>query len=472
MVRHALTAVFAAAALAGSAVAQKCTRNQKCPKDAPCCGLYGDCGVGAFCLGGCDPTMSTTFDSCVPNPVCKSGTYKFEGLNDVQSINDYLGDNSKINWQSQGNPIKYPSGGVALTMAEGTVGTLLASTFYVWYGKICATMSTSQGQGVVTAFIMMSDVKDEIDFEFIGNDINNAQTNWYSQGVTNYQNMEKLKVNPDTVSKTHEYCIDWSEDELSWSVDGNKGRTVKRTDSWNATAGRFDFPQTPSRVMLSLWPAGLPSNGKGTIEWAGGEIDWDSKYMTNGMYAALVTEVTVDCYDPPAGIKAVGSKSYKYTDEMPTNNTVEITNELVVLHSLMDTGDEPGSASSSSSSSASTAPKPTKSVNMVPGGNPGGGARQDSAVAATNTAQPTSGSSPDGLAPGGGSAGGSSGGSGGGSTGGSDGSNNQWDQGNGGTGASTGTGTGNAGSVLEPGLGKVGGSAMAIVFAIFGLLVL
>ena len=79
----------------------------------------------------------------------------------------------------------WPTGGVALTMAEGTVGTLLASTFYVWYGKICATMSTSQGQGVVTAFIMMSDVKDEIDFEFIGNDVNNAQSNWYSQGVTN-----------------------------------------------------------------------------------------------------------------------------------------------------------------------------------------------------------------------------------------------------------------------------------------------
>lgn len=147
--------------------------------------MYGDCGVGAFCLGGCDPTMSTDFDSCVPNPICKSGNYKFTDLKDVQSINDYLGDNSKINWQAQGNPVKYPSGGVALTMAEGTVGTLLASTFYVWYGKICATMSTSQGQGVVTAFIMMSDVKDEIDFEFIGNDVSNAQTNWYSQGVTN-----------------------------------------------------------------------------------------------------------------------------------------------------------------------------------------------------------------------------------------------------------------------------------------------
>ncbi|KAF9732460.1 hypothetical protein PMIN06_004014 [Paraphaeosphaeria minitans] len=460
MVRHAFTAAVAAAAVVGSAFAQTCTRESKCPKDTPCCGLYGECGVGAFCLGGCDPTMSTTFNSCVPNPICKSGNYPFTDLNDVQSIDKYLGDNAKINWQAQGNPVKYPSGGVALTMAEGTVGTLLASTFYVWYGKICATMSTSQGQGVVTAFIMMSDVKDEIDFEFIGNDINNAQSNWYSQGVTNYENMEKLTVSPDTVGDTHEYCIDWSEDELSWSVDGNKGRTVQRKDSWNATAGRFDFPQTPSRIMLSLWPAGLPSNGKGTIEWAGGEIDWNSKYMTNGMYAALVTKVTVDCYDAPSDITSTGSKSYKYTSDMPTNNTVEITNDYVVLGSLMDTGDEPGSTTSASKSSS--AAKPTKSVNMVPGGNPGGGVRQESAVATQNTAQPTSASSGTGSS--GSSGSGDSGTSGSGSGSSTGGGFIQGD------GSSAGSGSGAA--ALEPGLAKIGGSAIAIVFAIFGLLVL
>ena len=99
------------------------------------------------------------------------------------SIDKYLGDPSDINWVSQGKPVVYEDS-VLLTMAEDTVGTLLASSHYVWYGKICAKMTTSQGQGVVTAFIMMSDVKDEIDFEFIGVDIENAQSNYYSQGVT------------------------------------------------------------------------------------------------------------------------------------------------------------------------------------------------------------------------------------------------------------------------------------------------
>lgn len=146
--------------------------------------MYGDCGIGAFCLGGCDITMSHSIKSCVPNPICKSGDYKMNSLDDVQDIGKYLGDNSKINWQSQGKPIKYKDEGLLLTMSEDSSGTLLASTFYVWYGKICAKMTSSQGRGVVTAFIMMSDVKDEIDFEWIGTDINTVQSNYYSQGVT------------------------------------------------------------------------------------------------------------------------------------------------------------------------------------------------------------------------------------------------------------------------------------------------
>ena len=133
--------------------------------------------------------MSHSFDSCVPGPVCKPGTYSLDSLNDVQRIENYLGDASKINWQSQGMPTIYTDPktkekSTLLTMAQGTVGTLLASTYYVWYGKICAKLSTAQGKGVVTAFILMSDVKDEIDFEWVGVDTGHVQSNYYSQGVT------------------------------------------------------------------------------------------------------------------------------------------------------------------------------------------------------------------------------------------------------------------------------------------------
>lgn len=448
MVRNTISALLAVATLAGTALAgAKCTKDSHCPQDTPCCSLYGDCGVGAFCLGGCDPTMSHSLDSCVPGPVCKSGKYSLDSLDDVQSIDKYLGDASKINWQSQGMPVIYTDGSgqksTLLTMAQGTVGTLLASTHYVWYGKICSKLTTAQGKGVVTAFILMSDVKDEIDYEWVGVDTGHVQSNFYSQGVTVYTNGKNLTVpGGNTVENMHEYCIDWKEDTLEWTIDGNLERTLNRKDTWNATAGRFDYPQTPSRIMLSLWPAGLPTNEKGTIEWAGGEIDWNSPYMQNGYYYARFQEVTVECYDPPSGAQIKGSKTYKYTDEAGTNNTVAITDTQVILGSLRGTGENPG-----------TQPKPDDSqesdIAMVPGGNPGAGSSnevQQSGAAANNggQAQPT------------GSAGGETTNTGTGSS--------SFVQGGNGGASSTG-----AGAALEP---RVGGSVFAIVIAIMGLIAL
>lgn len=446
MVRGVLSAALAAAAFAGTAFADgKCTKDSHCPQDTPCCSLYGDCGVGAFCLGGCDPLMSHSFDSCVPGPVCKSGTYTLDSLDDVQTIDKYLGDASKINWQSQGMPAIYtdPSSGeksTLLTLAEGTSGTLLASTHYVWYGKICSKLTTAQGKGVVTAFILMSDVKDEIDFEWIGVDTGHVQSNFYSQGVTVYTNGENLTVSSgNTVDNTHEYCIDWKEDTLTWSIDGDEKRTLERKSTWNSTSNRFDYPQTPARVMLSLWPAGLSTNDKGTVEWAGGEIDWHSQYMDNGYYYARFHEVTVECYDPPDGAQIKGKKTYKYTDKAGTNNTVAITDDSVILGSLLGTGEDPGEAAKSGDST------PTQSVAMVPGGNPGGGNRAEATTAASQATDGSSSQATDQVQ--------------GGDT------QTTFNQG----GSSSGTG---AGSSLEPGLGRMGGSVLAIVVAIMGLIVL
>ena len=94
----------------------------------------------------------------------------------------YLGDPTTADWISSGSPLEYQNS-VLLTMAEGTVGTLLTSTRSVWYGKVGARFSTSAGAGVVTAFILLGDSKDEIDFEFVGVELESAQTNFYSQGV-------------------------------------------------------------------------------------------------------------------------------------------------------------------------------------------------------------------------------------------------------------------------------------------------
>jgi beta-glucanase (GH16 family) len=185
--RHAfsvLAALVATFSLVAAQGAPQCGNGAKCPSSAPCCSEYGQCGVGAYCLQGCDPKNSFDLSACTAKPVCKSGDFKMDSLKDVQQNTVYLGDASSTNWVSSGIPVVYNNEALLLTMAQSTVGTLLTSTHYVWYGKISATMTSSQGKGVVTAFIMMSDVKDEIDFEFVGENVGDVQSNYYFQGIT------------------------------------------------------------------------------------------------------------------------------------------------------------------------------------------------------------------------------------------------------------------------------------------------
>ncbi|KAK4552913.1 putative glycosidase CRH2 [Recurvomyces mirabilis] len=420
-----------------------CGVNNLCGKDTPCCSQYGQCGVGAYCLGGCDPRYSYDLQSCVAAPVCKSADYKLTSLDDVQQNNVYLGDSSNTNWVSSGTPVVYNNQAVLLTMAPDTVGTLLMSTHYVWYGQISATMTTSQGAGVVTAFILMSDVHDEIDFEFVGVDLEHAQSNYYFQGITDYDNEQNLTVS-NTVSNTHTYMIDWQPDALTWYIDGKAMRTKNRNETWNATTQQYHYPQSPSRVQLSLWPAGLSKNGQGTIDWSGGLVDWSSPYMQNGYYYASVSEVKVNCYNPPSGFaNNNGNKAYYYDSTFGTNDTVCTGNNNTVLASFFATGDnmkeDPNaSASASAKTSAATASATPQTVPGIAGGGNAGNAG--------STTDTSSGSSSGGNNPG---------------TNGDTGSGSN--QGGGNTQFSQGVTQGSSSSQAAPGTKVTTGSAIAMV---------
>jgi hypothetical protein len=184
----------------------------------------------------------------------------------------------------------------------------------------------------------------------------------------------------NTVSNVHTYTIDWTPDSLTWSIDGNAMRTKNRNDTWNATTQQYHYPQSPSRVQLSLWPAGLSSNGQGTIDWAGGLVNWDSDDMQNGYYYAMVNDVNIECYDPPSGFSNnFGDAAYYYTSTYGTNDTVAIGNNNTELASFLATGDNPKENPNASSSSASGS-KPTSSASAsatpqtVPGVSGGGNA--------------------------------------------------------------------------------------------------
>merc|ERR1712098_962429 len=279
-------------------------------------------------------------DSCAPAPVCQSKHHTFENLDMVQANTKYLGDATKADWVSSGEPISYQNN-VLLTMPPDSVGTLLASTTYMWYGNVKAKFKTSRGAGVVTAFILLSDVKDEIDYEFVGVDLEHAQSNYYFQGIPDYVNGANISLS-DTFDNYHTYEINWTPDIVEWIIDGQVGRTLKKSDTWNATANQWKYPQTPARVQLSLWPGGLPTNGKGTIDWAGGLVDFDNNVdIKNNGYAG-------------------------------TNATVVDGKEPTVLGSFQANGENMDLGKPSGTASATKPTATAESVPGVSGGDPAG----------------------------------------------------------------------------------------------------
>uniref|UniRef100_A0A060T7L3 Crh-like protein n=1 Tax=Blastobotrys adeninivorans TaxID=409370 RepID=A0A060T7L3_BLAAD len=366
--------LIGALALASAGLADdapKCGPGNSCPEKYPCCDSTGQCGNGIVCVNGCDPRYSFEPGACMPMPQCQNKNWDFKSTDGIVKQADYMGDADKDPWYYVGDiEVDDDEGGVRLTMKKDTTGTVLTSTHFLWYGNMKATLKTSHLQGVVTDFILMSDVKDEIDYEFVGNNLNNAQTNYYFQGWLDYQKEVDASVD-DTYDNFHTYEVDWTEDRIEWRIDGETKRTLKKEDTKNQTTGEYNYPQTPARLQLGIWPGGGDGQGQGTVEWAGGKIDWDSDQIGgDGYYYALVKSVEMTCYDAPSGTSGSGSKSYVYTDSDGMGKNVALSDNSTVLESLDGTGLNPeGSDKKKNSTSSVSAPNVSamsKSSKSVP----------------------------------------------------------------------------------------------------------
>ncbi len=166
--------------------------------------------------------------------------------------------------------------------------------------------------------------------------------------------------------------MQWTPDSITWLVDGQVGRVKHRSDTWNSTSNQWNFPQTPARVQLSIWPGGLATNGKGTIDWAGGLIDWNSQdIQQNGYYFAQFESVTVDCFNATSPPGTNLHTSYYYNNAAGTNNTVVDSDKPTVLSSLLGTGTNMSAALPAGASASSVATVPGNGNGTSPSGNNG-----------------------------------------------------------------------------------------------------
>lgn len=236
--------------------------------------------ASAQTYSNCDPLSRT---DCPPDPALgKSISIDF-----TQGASD--------SFTTQGNPT-YDSNGASFTVAKSGDSPQLTSKWYIMFGRVDIVLKAAPGAGIVSSVVMQSDDLDEIDWEWLGADDAEVQSNYFGKGQTLTYNRGAFHADPNNQDGFHTYTVIWTAAQIVWQIDGTTVRALAPADSDN------QYPQTPMQLKIGVWSGGDPSNAPGTIQWARGPTDY-----SKGPFTMQVKSVTVADY-------STGSE-YKYGDQ-------------------------------------------------------------------------------------------------------------------------------------------------------------
>lgn len=212
---------------------------------------------------------------------------------------------------------------------EGDAPTI-QTTGYFFFGYCEVKIVAASGTGIVSSIVMESDDLDEVDWEFLGGDTTQTETNYFGKGdTTSYDRAVFYPVSSPQTTQ-HSYAVNWTSSSLEWLIDG----VVVRTLNYGDAEGGTRFPQTPMRLRVGIWAGGDPSNGEGTIEWAGGLTNYGDAPFT-----MTLQSVNIVNYSP--------GSSYSYSDESGSWQSIKVSGGSGISGSG-------GSSSSDSNSGATT----------------------------------------------------------------------------------------------------------------------
>ncbi|KAK1637038.1 concanavalin A-like lectin/glucanase domain-containing protein [Colletotrichum phormii] len=281
--------------------------------------------VSAQTFTTCDPTKK----DCPADPA----------LGKSVSIDFTKGNDDSVFRKLDGTAVKFEDGGALFAINKETDAPTMASKKYIFFGKIDVVLKASLGQGVVTSVVLQSDDLDEIDWEWVGGDNEQVQTNYFGKGDTSTYDRGAYHAVSNPLNDYHTYTIDWTQDSVKWIIDGALVRELKYADA----KGGAMFPQTPMEVKIGTWVAGRKDAPKGTVEWAGGYTDF-----TKGPYSAYYKSITITDYQGNKGVK--GAKEYVYGDRSGSWESIVVKTE--------------GGSDDSSSSASKTATKTESKTTM------------------------------------------------------------------------------------------------------------
>ncbi|KAK0385211.1 hypothetical protein NLU13_7688 [Sarocladium strictum] len=209
-------------------------------------------------------------------------------------------------YELDGTKLEYTDKGAVFKIEKETNAPTIATHNYMFFGRLEVELNPAPGKGVVTSVVLQSDVLDEIDWEWVGGDVNQVQTNYFSKGDTSTYDRGAYHPVQGAVGTPHVYTIDWTAEKIDWIVNGAVIRTLKASDAKGGKA----FPQTPMEVKLGTWVAGRKNAPEGTVEWAGGYTDF-----SQAPFNAYYKSVKIVDYAGGSGPASGPVRQYVYGDK-------------------------------------------------------------------------------------------------------------------------------------------------------------
>lgn len=222
--------------------------------------------AGSLMLAGCGPQGHT--DNLTDEPLNATTTVADWSEGEAPAVfeSDGWTNGSPFNVQWSANNVAYENGVAKLTIADNPNGS--EETFteyyggemrtyqYFGYGDYEVSMKPSNKPGTASTFFTCTgsydtnphtgqpNPWDEIDIEFLGEDTTKVQFNYYVNGVGGHEYMYDLGF--DASEDFHTYGFRWTEDYITWFVDGEPVYRVNATES-------SPMPSTAGRVLMNYW---------------------------------------------------------------------------------------------------------------------------------------------------------------------------------------------------------------------------
>ncbi|KAL8704176.1 MAG: hypothetical protein Q9201_002674 [Fulgogasparrea decipioides] len=278
------------------------------------------------------PIAAQTYTTC--NPLTSGSCPADPALG--RSVNINFAEGASDSFTPQGNPT-YDSNGASFTVAKSGDSPQLASKWYIMFGRVEFKVKPAPGVGIVSSAVLQSDDLDEIDWEWLGGDSSQVQSNYFGKGQTTTWNRGAFHPSPNNQADFHTYTIDWTANQIAWQIDGKTVRTL------SPDAAQGQYPQTPMMIKIGAWSGGDPSNAPGTVAWAGGSTNY-----AGGPYSMVVQSIAVTDY-------STGTQ-YSYSGTSGTWQSIQ--SQGGKIGSGGGKAVAPVDSSSSSSTSSGSAPLP------------------------------------------------------------------------------------------------------------------